>query len=463
MSDSLKRAYDLVQRGKPDEALAAFRSAAREPDPTPVEYNAVRAAIHLAMLEFEAARDLFIVNTQLQPLNHNHWYNLGICEYELGRFDEAIVAHRASLAIAPGQAMTWMKLGAAHLAIRHHAEALACHERAHVLDPDNPDIMTAYGTSVNVHGDDARAEQLYRRAWRKSGHPISEAALGFVLLRQGKYEEGWQRFHARWKLRNFGLPYHVRNVELWHGKANELSGRRVLLRSEQGFGDTIHFSRYIYKVCEHAAEVFLEVEPTLAPLMETLGVPVFVRGRDALPDFDIQTSLMTLPMVFGTTIKPVRNLPEPMKFPVDPIAQPAEIGVCWHGGARVHDPMANSDDRRRSIAWEVFEPIARVAPAISLQEDALREAGVTNWLDTARRIAGLKLVITVDTAIAHLAASLGVETWVLSRKAGCWRWTEKGDTTPWYSSMRLYRQEALDMWRPVIDRVARDLHRWAKR
>lgn len=462
MSGSLHRVHALLNSGEIDQATAAFALARREPGHDPYELHLIAGALAAKRHDWATALGEFEAGSVSRPLESAIWYNVGLVLFELGRYEEAVVSYRRALAIDPARAPIWMKLGGAHMALHHFAEALACHERAHGLEPDNPDIMTAYATSVNMHGDDARAEQLYRRAWRKNGHHVTEAALGFVLLRQGKYDEGWQRFHARWKLRNFGTPYHVRNAELWHGKPAELDGKRVLLRSEQGFGDTIHFARYIHKVQERASEVSIETEATLAPLMETLGVAVFARGRDALPDFDIQTSLMTLPLVFGTAVKPLRNMPSPARFDVEPIPQPAEIGVCWHGGARIHDPMANSDDQRRSIPWEMFEPITREAPAVSLQEGALREAGVRTWLDTARRVAALKLVITVDTAIAHLAASLGVETWILCRAAGCWRWMSKGDTTPWYPSAKLYRQPALDMWQPVIDQVARDLHRWVR-
>jgi hypothetical protein len=182
-------------------------------------------------------------------------------------------------------------------------------------------------------------------------------------------------------------------------------------------------------------------------------VEVIVQERDPMPEHDVLTALMSLPQVFGTTLG---NCPPPARFLVEEKDVGARVGVCWHGGAREEEPIANADDKRRSIPVEVFQPIIDAAGdrVISLQQEHL---GTADWLETAEIVAGLDLVITVDTAMAHLAASLGVETWILLRSGGCWRWLTKGDKTVWYPSARLYRQEALSDWRPVVQRVVADL------
>lgn len=457
MTASLHHAHQLILRGDFGAADDALRAASRE-NPDPFEFASVRGALHMGKLEWDDALAQFQACLVWRPIDFGAHFNAGLAYFEKGDLPAAILAFRHALLINPSYAPAWQRIGAAHLMSRHYAEALACHERAHGLDPTSPDIMTSYATTLNVHGDDHKAEQLYRKAWKKSGHPVSEAALGFVLLRQGKWGEGWRRFQARWKLRNFGMPFDYRNVELWSGKKEDLAGKRVLLRSEQGYGDTIQFSRYISWVRDWTDHVWLETEPSLATLMRGLGAEVLIRGQNQAPEFDIQTSLMTLPLVFGTL--PDRDMPAPAKLNITPRDPGAEIGVCWHGGARPWDPAAHADDQRRSIAPEVFAPIFGVAPCVSLQEDDLRAAGVTDWLGTAERIAGLKLVITVDTAIAHLAATLGIETWLLLRAAGCWRWMNTGDRTTWYPSARLYRQPALDAWEPVVQDVVRDLRKW---
>ncbi len=232
----------------------------------------------------------------------------------------------------------------------------------------------------------------------------------------------------------------------------DLTGKTVIVAHEQGYGDTIHFCRYVPLVKALGCDVWLQTEPALERLMQSFGVPVIVRGRDALPVVDIDTTLMALPETFGTRPD---DAPPPARFMVvEPKESGAKVGLCWHGGARHDDPPAHIDDLRRSIPWDQFLPIAEVVPCISLQQEDL---DCEDWLDTARVIAGLDLVITVDTAVAHLAGSLGVETLCLLRAGGCFRWLSKGEQTVWYPKMKLYRQPVLAEWAPVIAQIVADL------
>jgi hypothetical protein len=233
-----------------------------------------------------------------------------------------------------------------------------------------------------------------------------------------------------------------------------MRGKSVLLYAEQGYGDTIHFARYVPLVAEIAAKVWLVERPAMRRLSAKLGVDLLEFGAE-LPEHDIVVSLMSLPRAFGTTLE---NVPAPAKYVVSPRKVPTRIGVCWHGGSRPDDPMAHVDDLRRSLTWEQFKPIVDACEgAVSLQEEHLGRWGCKDWLDTAELVAGLDLVISVDTAILHLAASLGVPTFGLMRASGCWRWLSNGDSTVWYPGMRLFRQPIHGEWGSVVESVVNAL------
>jgi tetratricopeptide (TPR) repeat protein len=415
------------------------------------DYEMACADLYMTKCQFDLAVARLNNARRMRALDARVWYALGVCFYHLGQFDEQIAAQRQAVKLNPMAAKAVMRLAAGHLLLGEYAEALALYERAVNIDPEDAELWCGYGTMLQVWGDDAQAVRVYRGALDLNpAFPEAETGLGFALLKNGQWDEGWKRFEGRWKLRPFGAAWDYRPPPVWSGESAELMGRRVLLRCEQGHGDTIQFCRYIPRVQELAYKVWLVGRPSMRRLLAPLEVTFVDEGAD-WPEHDVMIGLMSLAGVFGTTTE---NCPPPATLHVEPRAQRARVGVCWHGGSRSNEPLAHADDVRRSIPWEAFAPIAAVTPCVSLQEEDL---GGGDWLDTAQVIAGLDLVITVDTAVAHLAATLGVETWMLARRGGCWRWLEHGETTVWYPSMKIYRQPVLSEWGPVIERVVADL------
>ena len=443
--------HDVLTVG---DIAGAEAMVAGQPDPFEAELG--RAAVLMRQRRFPEALAALDVAETIRRCHPATAFQRGVCLFEVGRFEDAIAAQRRCVTLAPSFAQGWMKLGANLLATHRWAEALACQERAHACDPKDPEVMVAYGTALYVLGDDAAAEAQYRAAWQaRPDDTRAEIALSMALLRAGKWREGFERFEGRWRLHPFGAPWDFRPQPFWSGKPEDLRGKRVTLVAEQGFGDTIHFCRYVPLVVSLAADVTFAVQPTLERLMGHLGARV-VRFDGPLPDADVTVPLMSLPHVFGTTVE---TAPPPCLPALVPQTVGARVGVCWHGGARPHDPSAFPDDQRRSIPLPMFQPIIDAAggKAISLQQEDLAGWGVHDWMGTAAMIAGLDLVVTVDTAVAHLAASLGVETWMLARAGGCWRWLSSGDRTVWYPAMRIFRQPVLGAWEPVITDVARRL------
>jgi tetratricopeptide (TPR) repeat protein len=466
---------ELLLLGEVDAAEAVIETA----DQGTYRYHQRRAHAYAKKRNWEGMLVAATVCARMEPLDPLAHRSRGLALYELGRFTEARAAYEKALKINPSDALTWMKLAAAYSGEKHFPTALACHERSVALEPDNPELIQAYGSCLSHWGDYPQAEAQFRRALSLRYDYQTEAALGATLLMEGKWAEGWRRFEARWGLIQFGTTWNHRGADLWAGTLEDMRGKRVLVRAEQGHGDTIQCARYIPLLARMAASVSLDVAPSLARLLEGLGAAVLVRGKSAPPmrslggivqmreppaGFDVQVTMMTLPRLFETH---PGNCPPPASFRVLPrTLRGPRVGICWHGGARPHDPVADMDDRRRSIPWEDFAPITEVVPCVSLQEEDLYpnpKLYPGDWYETAQTIFGLDLVITVDTGLAHLAASLGVETWILLRRGGCWRWLSFGERTCWYPDARLYRQPVLDEWGVVISQVCADLRKWKAR
>lgn len=457
---ALRRAFDLITAGDLDAAGELITAAKDDPVTDHFDYWSIAGAWFMKQHQWDEASWRFAKATGYRPLDFTAHYNRGFCLHKMGNLLDASDAYRKTLTLNPGFARAWVRLGHIGLLRERFAEALACYAYAASIAPDDPEARCGYGTALSVFDSLESAETEFRRALDLDPAMVeAEMALGMVLLQAGKWREGWKRRDTVLKHPPFGAPWDYKPPSYFTDDAEEMRGKKVLLWSEQGHGDTIQFSRYLPMVAEIAHDVTLITESPLISLIDLMNSGARVIGRDdPVPEFDLQTTLMCLPGIFGTTPD---NIPPPSYLTAWQYDVGARVGLCWHGGSRPHDPSAHADDKRRSVPWEMFEPLTRLVPCISLQEEDLREWGVKDWRDTAEIVAGLDLVITVDTAVAHLAGSLGVPTWLLSRFAGCWRWMQSGATTPWYPSMRIYRQPALCEWGPVMRQVTEDLRKWA--
>jgi Tfp pilus assembly protein PilF len=440
--------------------------------PPGAEQTNLYGRVALRQRDWLKAHDIFQRAVAMDRAPADNWMCLGMAQYELGMFDRAVRSFEATVLRSREWSKAWQKLGACLGMMQRHAEALAVLERALSYAPDDPECHHAMGIMCSVLGVDDGAAHHFAEALRLGpGNALARTALGVTQLRQGLWKEGWEAFEARWSLPVVLAPTTYRQKPLYEGTLEEMRGKRVLLRCEQGFGDALHFARYVRPLSAIARHVILETQSELvrllqfalphievveAPRMEMQVLPV---PDDRLPLFDLQTSLMSLPLLFGTTPE---DVPPPLVIPTAAQHFGKSIGLCFEGGPRRDDPQANAVDQRRSIQDKgLCAPIFRAAgnQGLLLHYDVLHDTyGTKDWWDTAAIVAGLDLVVTVDTAIAHLAGSLGVETWLLNRFDSCWRWGLTGETTPWYPSMRLFRQDVLGEWEAPIQRVAEELN-----
>ncbi|HMA52396.1 MAG TPA: tetratricopeptide repeat-containing glycosyltransferase family protein [Magnetospirillaceae bacterium] len=412
-------ALAFVDSGRPADAARAFLATLL------LDPAHARAGFSLAVLFEDAGRrveaiPLYRHAARLEPDPSRSLNNLGAALTKEERADEATAPLRAALAIDPAMVEGWYNLAQARRGAQCIEEALALYRRALVTAPDHPMVNADYGTA---------------------------------LLLAGRSEEGWAQHEWRWKTAIFD-PYQRGFVQpLWDGAA--LNEKRLLLHGEQGLGDVLQFCRYAPLVT--GGEVVLEVHPPLVRLLQNLpGVTRVIARGETLPMFDLHCPLMSLPRLFPE-IPPAPYLPAP---PVRPGTGKKRVGLVWAGSS--HHP----DDRRRSLPKERLAPLLAISEVewFSLQigspppEGAADlTQGIGDFADTAEKLAGLDLLITVDTSIAHLAGAIGRPAWVLLAYTPDWRWQLGRSDTPWYPSLRLFRQKKPGDWAGVIEEVVAEL------
>jgi tetratricopeptide (TPR) repeat protein len=420
---------------------------------------------------------------ELRPDHATALNNLGVVLLEERRSVEAIEAFRRLLALSPRMAEPHINLGNALLAEGVFDEALAMFEQARALDPDHPQTLSnlanAYAGAFRF--DEARG--LYRHAMELAPD-FAEARwnLSLMQLLLGDYEQGWQNYEARWDVKA-RIIYRRLSEGLWDG--SDLRGKRIFLHAEQGFGDAIQFVRYVPLVTARGGRVILWCQPQLRRLFSRVrGVEELISGDEPTPPFDFQCPLMTLPLRFGTTLQTIpadvpylaadRDLVRKWQERLSRFPHKLKVGIAWTGSS------GNSKNRERSIDLDLLAPLLRTQAVafFSLQKDMpqesvdafCRQSNLVDWTaefvdfaDTAALMAALDLVITIDTSVAHLAGALGKPVWVLLSYGGDWRYLLDREDSPWYPTMRFFRQRERGKWQGVVERAAGELTAWVKR
>ena len=431
----------LLALRRPAEALACF-DAILAAAPGHMEARANRGVARAALgRHAEAIADFdAVLAAGPQPIAA---YNRGNALAALGRHAEAVAAYDRTLALIPTHAPAWSSRGVSLQALNRHADAIASFDRALALVPHYADAHFNRSLALLAVGDYAQGQAEYEWRWKRSGAGASA--------------------------KNFARP-------LWLGES-PLHGKTILLRAEQGLGDTIQFVRYVAPLARAGASVVLEVHPELAPLLSRLpGVKSVIALGAPRPPHDFHCPLGSLPLAFKTTLATVPAdipylAPDPERVArwrprLEGFGGP-RVGLVWAGNP------AHPDDRNRSLPLDKLAALwtGERARVVSLQRDLrpgdaeiLKPAPVldlgralADFDDTAAVLAGCDLVITVDTSVAHLAGALGRPLWVLLPFSSDWRWTVAADRSPWYPSARLYRQPQPGDWDSVIARVAADL------
>lgn len=416
---------------------------------------------------FEEAVGCYDRAIDLQPESVAAYSNRGVALQFLGRLEEAGASLERALELRPESAEAHANLGSLRLKQGRPAEAETCERRALAIQPEYAEAWSNLGTVLDVLGRAKEALAAFERAVElKPGFAVACLGRAMQGMLMGNFAAALPEYEQRLDLgerRKFSQPQ-------WRGEP--LRGARILLHAEQGLGDTIQFLRYLPMVQAAGGEVVLEVQPQLCRLAKALpgGLAVTPAGG-ALPAYEWHCPLMSLPLAFGTTLQsipgqvPYLFVPEEAKnktagFPG--VASLLQIGLVWAGSP------THLKDRFRSIPLTLLKPLLELRGAhfYSLQLGAevaeLASAGmdivdlsskIADMADTAALIDRLDLVIAADTSVAHLAGALGKVVWVMLPFAPDWRWLLDREDSPWYPTMRLFRQPALGDWDSVVDMV----------
>jgi cytochrome c-type biogenesis protein CcmH/NrfG len=415
----------------------------------------------------------------LKPDIPQLWANRGRTLRDLDRLGEAETSLREALRLKPDFANAHTELGNVLDYLGRFDEAEASVRAALRLQPETALVHSYLGRILYHLGRAAEAQASYRTALRLQPEATGlRVGLGLALLMAGQLEEGWREFEWRLRLEHMVRRDPVFSMPSWNGEA--IGGRVILLLADQGLGDTLQFCRYVPQVASRGGRIILAVQPPLVRLLSRLpGVSEIVTDRCFKPSsFDLWCALMSLPHAVGTTLETIpATTPYLTADPAD-VAHWRErlaglaglrVGLCWAGG-RTRYLSKIATDRRRSITLDRLAPLGQISGVqfISLQKGApAAEAArppqgmklhdftqdLHDFADTAALIDNLDLVISVDTAIAHLAGALGKPVWVLNRFDTCFRWPRDRDDSPWYPSLRQFRQPTPGDWDSVISRA----------
>lgn len=466
----------LHQAGDTAGAIGMLQRAVAASPSVPLYYSNLGEMLRLArrLDEAVAAGERAVA---LHPGYAHALNNLGIAYYDRREYERAAECYRRALARDPTFAEAHNNLGNAYRAQLKLEESIASFDRALRLKPGYTDAVANQASALHLAGriDDAIA--AYRKAIAMQPmHANAHSGVGLLYLMNGDFAEGWYEYE--WRFRSTETTAPPLPGAVWGGES--LQGRRILVYSEQGFGDALQFCRYLPLLRERGATVFLRVPPALKPVLaESMPwLEISSEAKAPLPAYDCQCALLSLPHRFETRMASIPATVPYLRAPEAALKRWAEripaapgelkVGIVW-AGSKLH-----VNDLNRSIPLATWAPLLAVEGArfFSLQvgDEARQQLAsapgqkltdlsplLTNYAETAAAVAQLDLVISVDTSVVHLSGALAKPTWILIPTVPDWRWLRDREDNPWYPTVRLFRQSAIFAWEPVLTRAAQEL------
>jgi tetratricopeptide (TPR) repeat protein len=461
----------LRRTGRLDEAISRYRQALLSRSDDAEIHNNLGVALS-QKAQFTEAVACYQRALELKPDWPQAQCNLGNALMDQQRWDEAEPCYRRALASDPAHYPALSNLGSVLLQKGQVQEAIDCYRRALAFNPADHEVHNNLANAYAELGEHEQSVACYRQALALCPDllPI-HANLAHALLLRGDLPEGWKQQEWRWRIADplTGRP----PPDIWDGQ--DLDGRTIVVHAEQGFGDTIHFIRYVPLLAARGGRVIIECQPELDRLLQTVAgaQQVVVRGQP-LPTTDCHALLLSLPANFATTLQSIPAHVPYLHAPSDSSqrwrarlamdSSRLKIGLAWAGNPR------QKNDHNRSMPLSSLAPLAQVPGAsfYSLQKgEAANQtkhapAGLhlidcdkelTDFAETAALIEQLDLVISVDTSVAHLAGAMAKPTWTMLTFSADWRWLLERQDSPWYPTMRLFRQKTRGDWAGVVERV----------
>lgn len=423
--------------------------------------------------ELEPAIEAYGKSLLLNPKVPDVYNNMGAALRATGKFAAAIACYRRCLVLRPNHAGVYSNMGNAYRDLGRLQLSVASHQQAVKLDPKNAEAYYNLGLALRDLGNPSQALAAFETTLRiNPDHPECRWDRSLTLLTIGDMDRGFEEYEWRWKLER--SPPRTLDKPLWDG--SPLKGKTLLVHQEQGIGDMIQFARFIALAKERVGTVVVETQPEIARLMSTAaGADKVINRGSALPKYDVYIPMMSLARIFKITPETIPAAIPYLKPPEEQSVQlpvsldhQRQIGIAWAGRP------THQNDKNRSCEFSHFIELLGIpgVSMFSLQKGG-READIkangcqalvidmasrlNDFSDTAALINQLDLVITVDTSVAHLAGALGKPVWVVVPFAPDWRWGYETTESPWYPSMRLFRQRRPGSWEQVFNDVRKAL------
>ncbi len=505
-------ALALSEAGDPDQAMAIMESVMKAEPLSPVAHSNL-AAILCRAGKFDQAIAAGKQATALRPANAGAHYNLAVALIDSGDHTAGLASLEQALAVKPDHLDALNLMGMHHRRAGDHARALDFFRRAGRADPRHTGILVNIGATLLEEGRSEEALAVYRHAMTiddkkvdvlvnlgatleqmerfeealdayrlalalEPGNAVAHFNYGLALLTLGRFKEGWPEYEWRQRARPPVAARGLAESSAWKGES--LAGRRILVLAEQGSGDTIQFCRYLPMLRATGARVTFECQPALRRLIEASNLAeTLIAREEALPAHDFHAPLLSLPGLLGTSRETIpasipylvvdRQEVERRSRQLSALKRPL-IGIAWQGNPQ------HKGDRRRSIPLRMLAGALASAGAtlVSLQvghgSEQMRElpeierpydpfAGeaAKDFVSTAALVANMDAIVSIDSAVAHLAGALGRRVFVLLPHVGDWRWLRDREDSPWYPTMRLLRQHRLGDWSYVFTRLTEAL------
>lgn len=469
------RGIALRELNQPADALASYdRAILLKPGYAEAHYN--RGNLLKALGRFDDAIAAFDRAIQLRPGHADSHYNRGNTLNETQQWQAAIESFEQAIALCPEHVDALTNQGLALKMLNRMAAAIACYDRASALAPYDPQVANNLGTALQAANATDAALLCHDRAIAlKPDFANAHWNKALALLLAGDFDRGWPLYEWRWRVESLSTPERSFSQPLWLGD-QPLAGRTILLHAEQGIGDTLQFCRYARLVANAGARVVLEVQPPLLSLLRDLdGVFSLIAAGSPLPSFDFHCPLLSLPRAFRTLLDTIPATPHlrgdaaKLRLWSERLGTPSSprIGLVWSGAS------AHENDHNRSIPLSLLLPhLPDNCQYFSLQKEvrdsdlpalrdhpAIRHLGgqIEDFSDTAALCLLMDGIVSVDTSVAHLAATLGRPTSVLLPFHPDWRWLLGRSDSPWYPSALLLRQHAPGDWSHPLDLLRQQL------
>ncbi len=465
------RGNSLQALGCFDEAIGSYTCAiALKPDYAIAYTNCGNA--FQATKRYSDAIERYSRAITLKPDYVDAYNNRGTAFRRLGSFAEALADFDNAIALVPDRAELYMNRGNALQELKRFEDAIGSYDKAISLNPGYPEAYSNRGLALRQLGRLHDAMTSFEKAIAiKPDYYEAIWNRGLLYLEMGQYDLGWRGFEARkWKRHPVGVR-HLNKPE-WLGDT-DISGQTILVHWEQGFGDVIQFSRYIKLLNDAGATVLFAPQKELRSLMRGLkgSVEIVSLSADTLR-FDVHCALLSLPLAFNTDMS---KIPNEVYLAADqdrvamwskrlPEKASPRVGVVWKANSTSDKTKSFELSRLNQLLGSGVEVISLQKEVTETERAWLDRMGVihvedsiADFSDTAALCMLVDLVISVDTSVAHLAGALGVPTWVLLTAVADWRWLLNREDSPWYPSMRLFRQRTGGDWDGLLERVAQEL------